>query len=52
MEKGPIFVKGENTVNKGGKKIKVSEKYALCRCGKSKSQPMCDGTHKSEKFKG
>jgi|TARA_B100001094_G_scaffold58842_1_gene54333 CDGSH-type Zn-finger protein len=52
MENGPILVKGETTVTKGGKKVTVSENYALCRCGKSKSQPMCDGTHKSEKFKG
>ena len=52
MENGPILVKGETTVTKGGEKIKVSENYALCRCGQSKNQPMCDGTHKSCNFKG
>ena len=52
MENGPILVKGETTVTKGGEKVVVSENYALCRCGKSKSQPMCDGTHKLENFKG
>ena len=52
IENGPILVKGETTVTKGGEKVKVSENYALCRCGKSKAQPMCDGTHKSENFKG
>ena len=52
MENGPILVKGETTVAKGGEKVVVSENYALCRCGKSKSQPMCDGTHKLENFKG
>ena len=52
IENGPILVKGETTVTKGGEKIKVSENYALCRCGQSKNQPMCDGEHKSCNFKG
>jgi len=52
IENGPILVKGETTVTKGGEKVKVSESYALCRCGQSKNQPMCDGTHKSCNFKG
>ena len=47
MENGPILVKGETTVIKGGEKVIVGENYALCRCGQSKNQPMCDGTHKS-----
>ena len=28
-----------------------SEHYALCRCGKSKNKPFCDGTHWSAEFK-
>ncbi len=52
MENGPILVKGETTVTKGGKKVKVSENYALCRCGQSQNQPMCDGAHKKCGFKG
>ena len=52
IENGPILVKGETTVIKGGKKVTVGENYALCRCGESKNQPMCDGTHKSCNFKG
>ena len=52
MENGPILVKGETTVTKGGEKITVSENYALCRCGQTKSQPMCDGTHKTCNFTG
>jgi len=29
-----------------GKKYKVNGKYSLCRCGKSKNKPFCDGSHK------
>jgi CDGSH-type Zn-finger protein len=28
------------------------EAYLLCRCGKSKKKPYCDGTHTAENFKG
>jgi CDGSH-type Zn-finger protein len=28
------------------------ERYALCRCGKSKNKPYCDGTHKLQQFNG
>ena len=52
IDNGPILVKGETTVTKDGKKVVVGENYALCRCGQSKNQPMCDGTHKSCNFKG
>jgi CDGSH-type Zn-finger protein len=52
MENGPILVKGKTTVTKNGEKVVVGENYALCRCGESKNQPMCDGTHKSCNFKG
>ena len=52
IENGPILVKGETTVTKGGENVTVSENYALCRCGQSQNQPMCDGTHKSCNFKG
>ena len=52
MENGPILVKGETIVTKGGERIEVKEQYALCRCGQSNKQPMCDGTHKSCNFKG
>ena len=52
IENGPILVKGETTVTKGGEEVIVSENYALCRCGQSKNQPMCDGAHKSCGFKG
>jgi len=52
LDDGPILVKGETTVVKGGKNLEVSEQYALCRCGQTHKQPMCDGTHKDCNFKG
>ncbi|XP_055628007.1 CDGSH iron-sulfur domain-containing protein 3, mitochondrial [Toxorhynchites rutilus septentrionalis] len=34
-------------------KIELVEgkRYSWCLCGKSKSQPLCDGTHKLEQYK-
>ena len=52
MENGPMLVKGDTTLTKGGEELEVNEQYALCRCGQTHNQPMCDGTHKSCNFKG
>jgi CDGSH-type Zn-finger protein len=35
-----------------GKEIPVSEEYDLCRCGRSKTKPFCDGTHGEIFFDG
>jgi len=35
-----------------GEKYPGYEKYALCRCGRSKNHPYCDGTHIKIKFDG
>ncbi len=35
-----------------GKEIPVKESYALCRCGRSKNKPVCDGTHVKTGFQG
>jgi CDGSH-type Zn-finger protein len=35
-----------------GKKVPSGEHCALCRCGKSKNKPFCDGTHGKVKFNG
>jgi CDGSH-type Zn-finger protein len=37
---------------KKGEKIPTGESYSLCRCGKSKNPPFCDGEHHREKFVG
>ena len=43
---------GTSTGWEEGKRYPVGERYALCRCGKSKTMPFCDGTHKHEPFDG
>jgi CDGSH-type Zn-finger protein len=35
-----------------GETFSAPEKYALCRCGQSKSRPFCDGTHAKIGFGG
>ena len=35
-----------------GKKYENKENYALCRCGQSKNNPYCDGTHAKIDFDG
>ena len=35
-----------------GETFPLQEKYALCRCGHSKSKPFCDGTHSKIGFDG
>ena len=36
---------GESTRWVDGKTFKTEETYHLCRCGKSKNKPFCDGSH-------
>ena len=35
-----------------GKTVPSGKTCALCRCGESKSKPICDGTHAKIKFNG
>ena len=45
---GPLLVRGpfELVDNKGSSIELQRTPVALCRCGKSKIRPFCDGTHK------
>ncbi|ODA39480.1 CDGSH iron-sulfur domain-containing protein [Desulfosporosinus sp. BG] len=47
-----IAPKGKGYEYKEGRSFPQSEKYALCRCGKSKNSPFCDGSHDIYKFDG
>jgi len=50
---GPYLVRGPVTIaDQDGEEIEVRrEVVALCRCGKSRIRPFCDGTHKSIGFR-
>ena len=49
---GPLLVRGPfRLTDQDGKEIDVGRKtVALCRCGKSRTRPFCDGTHKVIRF--
>jgi CDGSH-type Zn-finger protein len=50
---GPLIVRGPVTfLDQDGNEIEVDRKVvALCRCGKSRIKPFCDGTHKTAGFR-
>ena len=50
---GPLLVRGPVRFrDQDGNEIAVNRKVvALCRCGKSRMKPLCDGTHKLAGFK-
>jgi len=49
---GPIWVKGKIPIESySGKKYEIRNRVTLCRCGKSKNKPFCDGTHIDAGFK-
>lgn len=45
LKNGPLKVEGEIIIKIEDGKEEVQEKCFLCRCGKSKKQPYCDGSH-------
>ena len=50
---GPLLVRGPFTLrDQDGEPIEIGrETVALCRCGKSRMRPFCDGTHKLVRFR-
>ena len=50
---GPLLVRGPFTLqDQDGNVIEVGRKtVALCRCGKSRIRPLCDGTHQLVRFR-
>ncbi len=49
---GPYLVRGPfRLLDQDGNEIEVRRgTIALCRCGKSRTRPFCDGTHKLVEF--
>jgi CDGSH-type Zn-finger protein len=49
---GPLLVRGPfRLVDQDGREIsRDREVIALCRCGKSRLRPFCDGSHKLVRF--
>ena len=47
-----IIPKGRGYELKDGRELPQGEEYALCRCGKSKKPPFCDGSHELFNFNG
>ena len=50
---GPLIVRGPVRLeDMHGREIVVDRStIALCRCGKSRIRPLCDGTHKLSRFR-
>jgi CDGSH-type Zn-finger protein len=50
---GPLVVRGPfRMVDQDGEEIEVTRgTVALCRCGRSRLRPFCDGSHKLTRFK-
>jgi CDGSH-type Zn-finger protein len=49
---GPLLIRGPFRLqDQNGNEIDVGrETVALCRCGKSRIRPFCDGTHRVVRF--
>ncbi len=48
---GPIWVKGGVAIeSEDGYAYEIRNRVTLCRCGKSKNKPFCDGLHIKVKF--
>lgn len=47
-----ITPKGRGYEFKSGRELPQAEVYRLCRCGKSKNMPFCDGSHENFDFDG
>ena len=46
LDSGPILIKGDFVLkNQNGEIIPTASVITLCRCGTSKNNPFCDGSH-------
>ena len=50
---GPLFLRGNLRItNARGDVMREDTRVALCRCGGSANKPFCDGTHRTNGFRG
>jgi CDGSH-type Zn-finger protein len=49
---GPIRVAGREAVTYGDETVTGFDRVSICRCGASRCQPLCDGSHKLVGFDG
>lgn len=47
-----IVPQGDGYIYQEGRALSQRESYALCRCGKTKTPPFCDGAHVASGFQG
>lgn len=48
IENGPLIVHGKMSITTpDGTVVEKDPRASFCRCGASKNQPFCDGSHKS-----
>lgn len=49
---GPLFVRGGIPVfDAAGERYEIRNRVTLCRCGRSRNKPFCDGSHLREGFR-
>jgi CDGSH-type Zn-finger protein len=49
---GPVRAAGRIPITHGEREVPSRDRVSLCRCGASRCQPLCDGSHKVIGFRG
>lgn len=52
LKKSVITPVGHHYEYRDGEAFETGASYALCRCGRSKNPPFCDGSHAADRFDG